>query len=61
VAYDKLINVSLLERAINKLKQLIPSTYAGSKNAGGAALLTEKIPFGNINSNSTSTIFTATV
>lgn len=44
-----------------KVKALIPSTYAGSSTAGGTANKTAGILYGHVNSTSTATIFTATV
>lgn len=57
----KLIDLDLLDRFLGKVKELIPSTYADSAVAGGAASKTEAIPFGIVDNTSTSTIFTATV
>ena len=46
---------------MGKIEALIPSTYAGSKTAGGVANKTAAIPFGQLDSTSTSTLMTATV
>ena len=45
----------------NKLKDLIPTTYAGSSTAGGTATKSAGILYGHVNSTSTATVFTATV
>ena len=45
----------------SKIKALIPSTYAGSATAGGVANKAAAIPYGECDSTSTSTVYTATV
>lgn len=45
----------------NKIKALIPSTYAASATANGVATKSAAIPSGTVDSTSTATAFTATV
>ncbi len=57
----KLIDLDLLDRFLDKVKELIPSKYADSPSAGGPATYTNAIHYATVDSNSTSTVFTATV
>lgn len=57
----KFLDWSSTQRLVEKIKALIPSTYAGSKSAGGVANKAMAIPFGHVDSTSTATAFTATV
>ena len=45
----------------SKIKALIPTTWAASSTANGVATKAASIPFGKVDSTSTSTAFTATV
>lgn len=45
----------------SKIKALIPTTWAASSTANGVATKAASIPFGQVDSTSTSTVFTATV
>ena len=57
----KLIDLDTLSRFKQKILALIPSTYAGSSSAGGAATVTNGIHYAAVDSTSTATVFTATV
>lgn len=57
----KLIDLDTLSRFKQKILALIPSTYAGSSSAGGAATVTNGIHYATVDSTSTATVFTATV
>lgn len=57
----KIIDLDALSRFKQKILALIPSTYAGSPSAGGAATVTNAIHYGAVNSTSTSKVFTATI
>ena len=57
----KLIDLDLLNRFLEKIKALIPTTYAGSDSAGGPATIASGIHYAQVDSTSTSTEFTATV
>lgn len=45
----------------SKIKALIPTTWAASNTANGVATKAASIPFGQVDSTSTATVFTATV
>lgn len=57
----KIIDLDALSRFKQKILALIPSTYAGSSSAGGAATVTNAIHYGAVDSTSTSKVFTATI
>lgn len=57
----KLIDLDALSRFKQKILALIPSAYAGSSSAGGAATVTNGIHYAEVDSTSTATVFTATV
>ena len=57
----KLIDLDALSSFKQKLIALIPSAYAGSSSAGGAATVTNGIHYAEVDSTSTATVFTATV
>lgn len=61
MAEDKALSLSVLSTIRDWVKSLIPSKYAGSSSAGGPATLTSGIPYGEVDSTSTSTVYTATV
>lgn len=54
-------NLAATPYAVKLAYDHVPSTYAGSTTAGGTANKTMAIPFGKVDSSSTSTAFTATV
>lgn len=57
----KLIDLDLLDRFLDKVKELIPSKYADSPSAGGPATYTNAIHYATVDSTSTSTVFTVTI
>lgn len=57
----KLIDLDLLSRFLEKVRVLIPSTYASSKSAGGYADKALSVPIATVDSTSTSTAFTVQV
>lgn len=61
MSLKKLIDSDMLARFKQKVVALIPSTYASSKSAGGPADKAVSIPFAQVDSTSTATVFTATV
>ncbi len=61
MSLKKLVDLDRLSRFREKILQLIPSTYASSKTAGGAADMAVSIPFGHVDNTSTATAFTATI
>lgn len=61
MSLKKLIDLDMLARFKSKVLSLIPSTYASSKSAGGPADMAVSIPFAQVDSTSTATVFTATV
>lgn len=61
MAEDKALSLSVLSTIRDWVKSLVPSKYAGSSSAGGPATLTSGIPYGEVDSTSTSTVYTATV
>lgn len=58
---DKALPLSVLSTIRDWVKSLIPSTYAGSSSAGGNATKANTILYGEVDSTSTSTAFTATI
>lgn len=61
MSLKKLIDLDGLSRLKEKILALIPSVYAGSNSAGGPATVANGIHYAQVNSNSTSTVFTATI
>lgn len=61
MSLKKLIDTEALSRFKSKITALIPATYAASRSAAGPADKAVSIPFGHVDSTSTSTVFTATV
>lgn len=61
MSLKKLIDLDGLSRFKEKILALIPSLYAGSNSAGGPATVANGIHYAQVNSNSTSTVFTATI
>ena len=58
---DKALPLSVLSTIRDWVKSLIPSTYAGSSSAGGNATKANTILYGEVDSTSTATAFTATI
>lgn len=61
MAFNNLIDITRLQYFLEKLKALIPSTYASSKSAGGYADKALSVPIATVDSTSTSTVFTVQV
>lgn len=61
MAERKFLDLSGLSTLWDAIKAKIPTLYASSKSAGGPADKAVSIPFGRVDSTSTSTAFTATV
>ena len=61
MAFENLIDLTRLSYFLDKIKGLIPSTYAGSPSAGGPATVTNGIHYAQVDSTSTATVYTATV
>jgi hypothetical protein len=61
MADKKYLDLSGLSKLWQLIKSKIPSTYASSQSAGGAADKAVSIPFGHVDSTSTATAFTATI
>lgn len=57
----KIIDLDALSRFKQKLIALIPSTYAGSSSAGGAATVTNGIHYAQVDGTSTESTFTVTI
>ena len=61
MADKKYLDLSGLSKLWQLIKSKIPSTYASSQSAGGAADKAVSIPFGQVDSTSTATAFTAKI
>lgn len=61
MADKKFLDLSGLSEVWRLIKAKIPSTYASSQSAGGAADKAVSIPFAQVDTTSTATAFTATV
>ena len=61
MADKKYLDLGGVTKLWQLIKSKIPSTYASSQSAGGAADKAVSIPFGQVDGTSTATVFTATV
>lgn len=61
MAERKFLDLNGLSTLWNAIKAKIPNKYASSKTEGGAADKAVSIPFGQVDSTSTATAFTATI
>lgn len=61
MAFNNLVDITRLQYFLEKLKALIPSTYASSKSASGYADKALSVPIATVDSTSTATAFTVQV